>query len=341
MIDELTILRQARPETHLPDPLVALKARRALLRRALAGRTRRRYAIRSLAGFSAAAVVLGIVGVVNVGGHPTGVNSAAAAVLDHAAEVALQDPTLVAGPGQYVRTTLVEQSWSDLSNRAGDTRIGNDGKPTAFLERWIRELWIPHDPDALWTIREKTERLKTISTDPLTQFAPEPSRTYSLLSWADKASRGNGGSYIKTYDPDWYATLPRDPVALVARLRNEDPGESGSSLHFYFDEVFSEVLRSGIAPPDIRAALFKALAATPGMKVVNGVSNLAGEPGVAIGYGKSGKQMLFDRTTGRYIGERQTNPNFPDVPGLDKAKTTWLTSVHSEIVDTVPPTTEP
>jgi hypothetical protein len=125
-------------------------------------------------------------------------------------------------------------------------------------------------------------------------------------------------------------------MTLLARLKAEDNGEPGSDLHFYFDEVFSEVLRSAVAPADVRAALFTALAKVPGMRVIEGVTNLDGRSGVAIGYGKTGKQMLFDKATGRYIGERSSSPDFPDVPGLDDAKTTFLTSVRTDVVDEAP-----
>jgi len=40
--------------------------------------------------------------------------------------------------------------------------------------------------------------------------------------------------------------------------------------------------------------------------------------------------------SGLYIGERATDPNFPDVPGLDAVKTTYLTSVTTTVVDQAP-----
>jgi hypothetical protein len=200
MIDELTALRQARPEMMPADPVVVLRARRALLRRALVGRTRRRYAVRALVSAAAVAVVLGVVGVVDLGDDRR-VNAAAAAVLDRAAHVALNDPDPVAGPGQYLRTTLVEQSWVDSTDEAGKPIVGRDGKLAVTQERRTRHIWVPHDPGQDWIVRDETVLLRSNSTDPSVIPPPPPAEFRAMPSWADKSSIARGGSYIKTYDP--------------------------------------------------------------------------------------------------------------------------------------------
>jgi hypothetical protein len=161
----------------------------------------------------------------------------------------------------------------------------------------------------------------------------QPTRTWSQPSWTDPKGR----TYLKTYDAAWYATLPRDPSRLLARLDSEFRGE-GHGLSYRFQEEYSEVLRSGIAPAAVRAALFEGLARLPGMEVQDGVTTLDGRSGVALGAHGSTWQMVFDQKTGRYIGERATSPDFPDVPGIDADKTTWLTSVITEVVDHAPRT---
>ena len=141
---------------------------------------------------------------------------------------------------------------------------------------------------------------------------PVPSAFYRQASWSQPGSR----SYLRTYDPQWYASLPRDPSALVKRLDEEFQGE-GEGTAYDFSENYSEILRSGVAPADIRAALFEALATRPDMRVTENVTTLDGRKGVALGASGTSFQMVFDVATGRYIGERATNPGFPDVPGLD------------------------
>ncbi|MCW2767251.1 MAG: hypothetical protein JWO11_3210 [Nocardioides sp.] len=339
-IDVWTELERA-GEVPAPADEILLTSRAALRRaagtetlRADVLRIRRRRRTRAAAligGAIAASVALGVM-TVDIGGRPVGASPAAAAVLERAADATLATSEPVVGPGQYLRITLVEQSWSADRDDKRDILIGSDGKPVVYQERRTRQIWVPHDRRDDWVIRDGSVPLRSISKDAAAHNTGVPTETWTVPSWAGK---GND-TYIKTYDPAWYATLPRDPERLLARLKAEDPGESGSSASFYFQEVFSEVLRSGIAPADIRAALFEALAATPGMDVVDGVANLDGRRGVAIGYRDSNWQMVFDRATGLYIGERATSPDFPDVPGLDEDKTTWLTSVRTDVVDEAP-----
>lgn len=290
-------------------------------------------------GAVAATVALGLTKV-DIGGHEVGASPAAAAVLERAAKVTLRTANPVVGPGQYLRITLVEQSWGafydkNVGKTVGKTNsidIGSDGKPVVFEARRTRQIWIPHNHHAAWTVRDGSVPIRNVSKDSAAYNRGEPTTTIDEKSWADKT---NKRMYLKTYDPAWYAALPRDPEQLIARLTNEEDGDDTSPGQL-FEEVFSEVLRSGVAPADIRAALFKALAARPEMKVVDDVANLDGHRGVALQYRGSHWQMLFDRATGQYIGERATSPDYPNVPGLDADKTTWLSTVRTEVVDSAP-----
>jgi hypothetical protein len=318
----------------------ALLAARAALRRAATTETlrvdvlkarRRRVRIAVLvAGAVAASIAVGAVRL-NLGGHEVGASPAAAVVLERAAKATLAQSDPVVGPGQYLRIRLVEQGWGTTSGADREILHGDDGRLVVHQERRTRTIWVPHDLSDDWIFRDGTEVLRSNSADPRYQYPAEPTRTWAQPGWSDP----DGRTYIKTYDPAWYATLPRDPEQLLDRLTSESNAE-GSGLAYWFQEVYSEVLRSGIAPADIRAALFEGLADTPGMKVQDDVTTLDGRSGVAIGARGSTWQMVFDQATGRYIGERATDPDFPDVPGVDADKTTWLTSVTTEVVDHAP-----
>jgi hypothetical protein len=297
----------------------------------LRARRRRRVRIATLAvGTVAASVVFGVTRL-NVGGHQVGPSSAAASVLERAADVTLAQHDLVVGPGQYLRVRLVEQSWATRSGSNSKVSTGADGRPAVSEERRTRTVWIPHDIKQPWIIRNRTTVVRNNTTDPTLQEPNQPTSTWSQASWAAP----HQGRYIEEYDPAWYATLPRDPAELLKTLRAHS-GAEGSGTAYDFEEIYSEILRSGVAPADIRAALFKGLAQTPGMRVENDVATLNGHRGIGIGYGASTWQMVFDATTGRYIGERATDANFPAVPGLDADKTTWLTSVTTTVVDRAP-----
>lgn len=291
---------------------------------------RRRTYVRRLVVVTASVAVLVGIGLtqINIGDKTVGASPAAAAVLEKAAEATLARPDPTVRPGQFLQITLVEDSWGggyDFDPNESEHGDLDAAEALSLVhQRRTRQIWIPHNRGDEWTIRDGTAALLN--------SVEEPTTTRHMTSWSDKSGR----SYIKTYDPDWYATLPRDPEQMLARIRTDIGAGDDTSPSSLFEETYSEVLRSGIAPASVRAALFKQLATMPGMKVVEGVTNLDGTAGVAIAFGDKGKQMLFDRETGRYIGERASDPDFPDVPGLDGAKTTFLTSVTTDVVDRAP-----
>jgi hypothetical protein len=279
----------------------------------------------------AASVAAGAVKV-NLGDHELAVSPAAAAVLERAAVAALTEDDLVAGAGQYLRITLIEQGWGASYDADGSVVTGSDGRPATVQERRTRTIWIPHDVDRDWIVREGTKVLRYGTTDPAHRHGGTTTRTWRQPSW----SKPGSSSYLRTYDPDWYAALPRDPQALLGAIAGAAAGREGSGLAYDFEEVYSEVLRSGMAPAEIRSALFTALADTPGMVVEPSVTTLNGQSGVAIGHEDSTWRMVFDAHTGRYLGERATDPDFPAVAGLDADRTTWLTSVTSAVVNHAP-----
>jgi RNA polymerase sigma-70 factor (ECF subfamily) len=276
----------------------------------------------------AATVALGLTKV-DIGGHQVGASPAAAAVLERAADVAIHTSDPVVGPGQYLHVTQVELKWSIVGTEKRAIKIGSDGKPVVYQERTTRQSWIPYDRHGDRVIRFGVTPLRNVSRDAKAFNAGVPTKTHLR----PEAGAKTGHAYSKYDDTDWYAKLPRDPNELKRALMAIEPGRT---MTFYIEDIFNQVLQSGVAPADIRAALFKALAETPGVTMLDGVTNLDDRAGVAIGYRGSNWQMLFDKQTGQFIGNRATWPEFPDVPGIDADKTTWLSTVRSEVVDSAP-----
>jgi len=336
-IDPWTDLRRAGQVTPVSDE--ALQAARAAVRRAAMTETlrakvlrvRRRRLRRTAVGLAAAVVVVSGAVTVRLGDHHVGGSPAAAAVLKRAARATIAQHDPVIGPGQYLKVTLVQRTWGTASGRGGKTLRGKDGQLATFEERWTRTIWIPHDIDAAWTFRERTKVLRNGTTDPALQDHAEPNRIYRQASWAAPLSP----YHLQTYDPRWYASLPHSPQALLKAIRKAVGGE-GHGAAYDLQEIYSEVLRSGLAPATVRSAVFSALAKTHGLEVEQGVSTPAGRAGVAIGARGGRFQMIFDAKTGQYVGERGTDPGFPAVPGLDADKTTLLASVTTTVVDDAP-----
>lgn len=291
-------------------------------------RRKRTYVRRLVIVTAGVAAVVGIgLTQIDIGGKTVGASPAAAAVLERAADVTIKTSDPVVKPGQYLHTTQIVLKWGFEGTEERAIRIGSDGKPVAYLERETRESWIPYDRDNVWVYRFGIKPIRNISKD------GKPLNVPTETQLRPGAGAKFDHSYSRYQDEDWYASLPRDPGKLKEALMATEPGRS---MEFYIEDIFNQVLQSGIAPADIRAALFEALAQTPGVTMLDGVTNLDGKSGVAIGYRGSNSQMLFDRDTGQYIGNRATWPEFPDVPGIDDDKTTWLSTVRTEVVNSAP-----
>jgi hypothetical protein len=128
--------------------------------------------------------------------------------------------------------------------------------------------------------------------------------------------------------PAFLAGLPRDPAALYARLRADTKGH-GRDPDAEVLVYATDALRTGLVPADVRAALYRAVAHLPGLKIVDHQANLDGRQGVALGMSDGGggtQQIIFDPATGQFIGERST-----DGHGRPEEITSVTTSVAAAI----------
>jgi hypothetical protein len=97
----------------------------------------------------------------------------------------------------------------------------------------------------------------------------------------------------------------------------------------------ADLLRSGLVPADLRAALYRALALLPGLEITEDVANLAGKHGTAFGIdGDIERQdLIIDPATGEFIGERTValagGPLYP------AGTVTNFSSVSTTVVDAI------
>ena len=305
MTDELTILREMRPETTPPDSLVTLRARRALLRQALAKRTRRRYAVRAAAGVAATAAVLGVVGIVNPNGGSTGATAAAATILDRSATAI--DAT-AEGPYEYRRS--ITSSWE-----FGPSATDPSKEETApFVDNGV-ETWIPADTN-------KPVIQRTTAADGTVTFA--------VVDQDDTDAAG------------LYRQNPTEPADMLKALRelvrkstlgllpsDVDPNDNsdvwGTAFSLVADPRTSD---------DIRANVLRALALMDGVQVVDKNAEIAGKTGVALGLGGDSLQLLFDRESGAFLGVRSYPEPGETWVGPDRPR--WTLIFESKIVDSAP-----
>jgi len=303
----------------------------------------RRHVRRTLivAGAVAATVALGLTRI-DLGGHEMG-GSPAAAVLERAADVTITTSDPVVGPGQYLRITTIEKSWGQPEIVTSDPAapppehidegppIGSDGKPIVFQDLRTQHMWVPYDRAGTWVFDEESHTLRNISVDGTKYGKGEKHHVWTSKGGAST----NWHSYSKYQDASWYASLPRDPERLLKTLLKGGPGYDPREHYEELDLAVTPVLTSGLAPADIRAALFRALAKEPQVRIVGGVTQVDGKTAIALRMGYA-QELLFDQKTGQYIGHQSRDADFPAIPGVGPDDPTSITTVTTDVVDAAP-----
>jgi RNA polymerase sigma-70 factor (ECF subfamily) len=329
-ITELTRFRETIPD----DQAARVRARSRLVSRAVGnpplprtanrrGLTRRRLVI------VVAAAVVASGGVVTTesllfGDQPVGATAEAATLLQQAADRAIGSTDPVIGPDEYLHVTTV----------AVHTAATVDA---IWLETYTNELFVPGDPANEWVLRRSAR----------VPFRPEDAEVaarYGLEEGTDGfTKRAHDGAFFGhpprgdwgSPTPEFFAGLPRDPQQLLDEIRRY-AGDAGPSRDGEALVVIADVLRSGITPGDVRAALFQAAALIPGVDVTDEQANLNGQIGVAVGRYEPSKgerqEIIFNPDTGMVIGERDVLVDRGRGPLLPVGSTASWTAVVTDVV---------
>lgn len=338
-MDELSLLREMRDRTPIATDAAIDRGRTKLLQGIdphavkLQKNPRRRMAMRWGLVSAATALVAGLLvsGDVFGPGPLRGAATAQAAeVLNAAAETTIQTADLVPGPGQYLKI--------QSTNMWGSAAVTADGSEYEWLDTEKSAMYIPANREEEW-VWERSGRIPTTFFDEKSKeyaSSMEPAEAYVL--------RGNNGGFYGTPpeqssfpSQDALATFPRDPNALLAEIQRQTNGKGqskdGEALVFIAD-----LLRTGIVPADLRAALYKSAALIPGVTVTDEQATLDGRKGIAIGRVETAsnrrQDIIIDPKTGLLIGEREvlTEPRGSIPAGT---ATTW-TAIETTISETAP-----
>lgn len=275
---------------------------------------------------AAAAVVALLVtgGLVAQSGWPgsRGASAEATELLDRSAAaiaVAGDEPV---GPGRYRR--IETHAWYSVG-------VGReDGTLDQFLVEQRNTTWVPADPDDEW---QQTSTL-TGALRWLTEERPDVAARHGYgtpRTEVQKAARGEFHGPVDPADgwaagsPAYLATLPHDPEGMYDRLRTDGRPWEDSALV----PRAAELLRTGLLPAEVRAALYEALARVPGIRVLDEAADLDGRTGVAFGTTDElgfVSEIIIDPATGRFIGERNVRPD-----GVELASTAVTTGVADEL----------
>ena len=335
-MDELAFLSRLRADSPPAGEDVLASARGQPLERAggprpTAGtpaRRRRRLAL-ALGAVVAASLLAAPIGldIVAPDGRSLGATAEAAGLLNRAA-INARDPVI--GPAQYLKVTSrgVHMSVTELADR----------RRAHYYESDLMEIWIPGDPSRPWVLRRTTEpyRFPSAADERALRAAGAlSSRRVELLRARDGAFYGPVQGSWQTPTRQFLAELPHDPDRLLRRVYRDSTGQGpspdGEALVYVAD-----VLRSGIVPADLRAALFRAATRIPGVGVVENRANLDGRRGVAVGRDEpedgTRQEIIFDPDSGEVIGEREVNVSAAELPkGMLSS-----TSVRTRVVDEAP-----
>lgn len=221
-----------------------------------------------------------------------------------AAEI-LPDPIL--GAGQYLAITTVAETLSYAPAPADQDPNGENRSP-AYLALSRQTLYVPANRDDQWAEVRTYSRPTILFGDDATRAAALQGWAESTRSGAEKTRHGSAYSFGGGASSDApILNLPLDPATLVKYLYTTRQGGSASADEDAMVRI-SDILRTGLAPADKRATLFRALALIPGVEVTKQQATLNGQVGVALGRQDSSRdfrhEIIVDPKTGNMIGER-------------------------------------
>lgn len=335
-MDELTLLRTVRKDAADPSPEVVDRGRRALVEHIGSRPTRTRHRGLKRAGWISGATIVAagvatalvLSNIVGLAGWRGGADSAAAAALSDAAAATIKTSDPVVGPGQYLKVS----TQAVYSGESGD----GTGHTAAYLATQNGQMYVPADHNADWVwVRDPSTVAQT--------FGPASERA-AAAAVANSSStpdiiRAAKGAWYNGKPTEWgFQSLPRDPQQLLNYIYRVTAGHGvspdGEALVFIAD-----TLRTGVVPADLRAALYKAAAGIPGLKITDHATTLDGRTGIAFGRDESNgvrQEIIIDPTSGLLIGERQVLLHDGVLPGVPAGESMGWTAVTTTVVDSAP-----
>jgi hypothetical protein len=295
------------PDSGAPSTVKPRRSAPGALRHTLRMRT---------ATLAAAGVIAGIVLALALlsSGSAVGPSPAVAAALHNLARIAARGPSLVPGAGQYL--------YSDSIGRNAAFGGLVDGSTCIFYGVDHRQVWIGADGSGL--LRE--------TAGPATFTSPGDRAL--CLSRAPKAEFSAGTSNL------WFANgcfrlgptndmqaLSTDPRALLRQMRKLDGGPRTAAEDFVH---VGDFLRETDARPALRAALYRAAALIPGVRLLGTVRDHSGRRGLGVALTHLGvtNELIFNPRTAALLGEQSS--------GRAPGSSSWTVYLGSRLVRHLP-----
>lgn len=199
-------------------------------------------------------------------------DGAADLVLQQVAAVAAQQPPLAPAEAQFAYVRML------VSTNTGP--LGGRAEPGPLHER---EVWLSQRAGADGLIVEEGESYPISTASLEDPVGPAPTETYAGMS-----------------------RLPTDPAALLGVLRADAAAGGFEDLDHGAFVRAGEWLSTGMAPPEVVAALYRATALVPGVVVVPDAEDAAGRRGTGLAFDDPGAGLrhvwVVDETASAYLG---------------------------------------
>jgi hypothetical protein len=272
-----------------PQPTLSAAEKTALLQRILDGRStyanpptshprrHRRVALASIAGIAAAITATVVLPTVLPAGTPGGPDQASATPLDRLADAAgRQHQSVAADQYAYVRTEL-EGSTTVVTMHHGTIQVSVHG-------RQLEEEWTAPDGQT-WVMQSA-------------------GRSPRCLHHFDNTGDAAQGDY-EDLPATSLEALPTDPQALAAYVDSHPSGDNRGTTNRMVVAV--DLLRSGLAKPELRAATLRMLGSTPGISVDYNARDALGRPAVRVDAATDNglTSLFFDPASSR-LNEEQS-----------------------------------
>jgi hypothetical protein len=258
-----------------------------------------------------AAIVAAVLFVPITGTHQ-GASAAAAEVLHAAARVAEKQPqTHVPTDGyRYTKSKDAYRSYYDACSIPSNSDATPLPCPRQPPEDWAFSVLVPHVRE-IWVTPDGSGRLLVKTGEPRF-LGPRDRETWEA---AGRPELDRPGTTDESFGPDGlsytnFSEYSTDPDELYDQIRSKAEGH-GPSTDAEMLVLVGDLLRETVAPPDLRAALFRVAARIPGVELVGEVTDPAGRKGVAVARTSDDagflerNELIFDPDTSELLAERQ------------------------------------
>jgi hypothetical protein len=182
--------------------------------------------------------------------------------------------------------------------------------PAPAPNDWAFSVLVPHIRE-IWVGPDGSGRLLVKTGEPRF-LGPNDKATWEA---AGKPQLDNPGTSDESFGPGGlsytdFSKYSTDPDVLYDQIRQEAKGH-GPSSDAEMLVLVGDLLRGTVAPPGLRAALFRVAARIPGVELVGEATDSAGRKGTAVARTSDDAgflnriELVFDPDTSELLAERE------------------------------------